>query len=74
MDSLRSPQAPGYYLFHGQRTVRNNQRIAIDAPVEVLPIWKGQDSVLGVVMLGRQGRFALSQFEGTWSPIREARV
>jgi hypothetical protein len=63
------PTEPNFYFFHGYRTVRGTQRVAVDEPVCVCWGWHRAEKVLGVVMLGKQRHYRVECFIGEWTPI-----
>lgn len=66
---MNAPQSPGFYLFRGARHVKAALYERICEPVEVREIWCGNKATLGVAMTGRQTKFRLETFEGTWQAI-----
>lgn len=69
MSSTLPPRQPGYFLFLGNRHVRNAMYERICEPVQIVEWKRGNVSELAVVMLGRSDRFPLARFDGTWIEI-----
>lgn len=64
------PRSEGYWIFNGIRhTGRPGVHVRIHEPVQVCQVKRGRGSELGVALLGRQTRFRLETFEGTWQSL-----
>lgn len=63
------PTVTGFYKFRGTRHASGGAYIPICAAVEVCEVWSGAVRELGVALTGRQARFRLETFEGTWEYI-----
>lgn len=63
------PREPGYFLFRGNRHVRNAMYEHICEPLQIVEWKRANVTELAVVMLGRSDRFPLSRFDGTWEVL-----
>ena len=66
---MTPPTEPNFYFFTGVRITRNNQRVAVNEPVQVVTIWVGHKRELGVAMIGTQRRTPLTTFDGEWRKL-----
>jgi len=64
-----NPTEPGFFLFHGIRSVQNNQYRHIHAPVEIVYVYNRRGRELAVKLIGRQQAIELSRFCGEWRRI-----
>ena len=70
---MNYPAHPGIYVVTGQRRWSNGHRVQHSGEVcQVLWTQRGRTTLLGVVFLGRETVYPLSEFEAQFTPVEIA--